>query len=275
LVEYSGQRRPPRFPARGPVFERLSHRTGWAWDGNLYYGTDDNVLIEGKDSMKYVVSHHERLLPFRGQLNYNSFDHELAGHVIEKLTGSPRTELTTERPPRSGVQGSDNGLGGASGGMRTYANDSFKFYRALLNAGNHQFAKGTTLPGALALAIFIPDTESALLALTNSLALNDIPDWVGQQLVLEELQDVPVRNDYIKAAETRATGALQWYPSTIDELKKAQKNGTSPRNAKDYIDTYWDQERLFQIKLTGDGGALFLGFSRSGLRKMATGSLPK
>jgi hypothetical protein len=58
-----------------------------------------------------------------------------------------------------------------------------------------------SLPGALAAVILIPDTESAIVILTNSLSLNDTPDWIGQ-LILEEVLDVPERNDYIRAAES-------------------------------------------------------------------------
>lgn len=58
-----------------------------------------------------------------------------------------------------------------------------------------------SLPGALAAVILIPDTESAIVVLSNSLSLNDTPDWVGQ-LILEEVLEVPERNDYIRAAES-------------------------------------------------------------------------
>ena len=50
------------------------------------------------------------------------------------------------------------------------------------------------MPGALAAVNLIPETESAIVVLSNSLALNDTPDWVGQ-LVLEELLDASERND--------------------------------------------------------------------------------
>lgn len=36
------------------------------WADTLYIGTDKNVLIPGKDSLKYLNSL-TRLLPFRGQ----------------------------------------------------------------------------------------------------------------------------------------------------------------------------------------------------------------
>lgn len=36
-----------------------------------------------------------------------------------------------------------------------------------------------SLPGALATVNLIPDSESAIIILTNSLTRNDMPDWVG------------------------------------------------------------------------------------------------
>lgn len=70
-----------------------------------------------------------------------------------------------------------------------------------------------SLPGALSIVILLPDTNSVIIVLSNSLALNDVPDWVGQ-LVLEELLEVPAleRNDYIKAARTSVAENLKWYP---------------------------------------------------------------
>ena len=35
------------------IADLLCHRTGMAWGDNLYIGTDNNVLIPGKDSLKY------------------------------------------------------------------------------------------------------------------------------------------------------------------------------------------------------------------------------
>jgi hypothetical protein len=61
-----------------------------------------------------------------------------------------------------------------------------------------------SLPGALSLIMLLPDTESAIVITSNALALDDVPDWVGQ-MVLEEFLEVPAveRNDYIAAAKPR------------------------------------------------------------------------
>ncbi|KAF2790171.1 hypothetical protein K505DRAFT_251768, partial [Melanomma pulvis-pyrius CBS 109.77] len=69
-----------------------------------------------------------------------------------------------------------------------------------------------SLPGALSISILLPGTKSAIVISSNALALNDVPNRVGQ-LVLEEFLQVPAseRNDYIKAAEISRAENLKWY----------------------------------------------------------------
>ncbi|XMA14379.1 hypothetical protein WAI453_007170 [Rhynchosporium graminicola] len=115
-----------------------------------------------------------------------------------------------------------------------------------------------SLPGALSIVILLPESQSAIFVTTNSLALNDVPDWIGQ-LFLEALLEVPsaARNDYIKAAEKTRAENLKWYPNLIQELKQAQENGTSPRNFEDYAGTYWDKYGIFKIIVTVQEGKLY------------------
>lgn len=349
------------------IADLLSHRTGMSWGDNLYHGTNNNFLISGKDSMKYLNSQ-LAVLPFRGQFAYNNIPYELAGHIIEKLTGSPWSDVVTSRiteplgltrtsfqtPPSAVdnvakcyntlddgtptpiccVKAGDDRFGGPSGGIRTCVNDLLKLYSVFLASANDQFASGTTstrdsplkqvnhlmaakipihqatrgevsygfgwarvqlpgpmgdigcnpplmpdgmpvvgkggpsrliiyhqgsFPGALAAVNLIPDTESAIIVLTNSLSLNDTPDWVGQ-LVLEELLEVPERNDYVKAAEASVAENAKWYSTTVEELQREQNKGTSPRNLVDYVGTYWDPVHVFKIEVSLEQGTLYWSF---------------
>ena len=346
------------------IADLLCHRTGMSWGDNLYYGTNNNVLISGKDSMKYLNSQMP-LLPFRGQFSYNNLPYELAGHIIENLTGLAWSEVLTSRiieplglqrttfrtPPTNiknvakcyntlddgtptpirCVAAGDDGFGGPSGSIRTCVQDLLKLYSVFLTSANDQFASGTTstkgsplkqvnhllsakipmnqptlressygfgwarvqlpgsmgavgfnpdlmpdgmpvvgkgvpsklviyhqgsLPGTLAAVNLIPDTESAIVILTNSLSLNDTPDWVGQ-LVLEELLEVPEKNDYIKAAETSVAENAKWYPTTVKELQKGLKKGLAPRSLDDYVGTYWDAPHVFKIVVFTDEDKLY------------------
>lgn len=113
-------------------------------------------------------------------------------------------------------------------------------------------------PGALSLNMLLPDIESVIVISSNALALNDVPDWVGQ-LVLEELLEVPEseRNDYVSAGKTSAAVNLKWYPNLIKELQEAQKNGTSSRELETYVGTYWDPIRIFKITVTVENDELY------------------
>ena len=68
------------------IADLLCHRTGMSWGDNYYISTEKNVIIPGKDGMKYLNSQ-EPILPFRGQFQYNNLPYELAGCVVEKLSG--------------------------------------------------------------------------------------------------------------------------------------------------------------------------------------------
>ena len=113
----------------------------------------------------------------------------------------------------------------------------------------------SSLPGALAAMNQIPETESAIVVLSNSLALNYVSDWVGQ-LVLEELLRASERNDYIKAVESSVAENAKWFSTTMKGLEKEQKKGTVPRNLEEYTGTYWDAIHVFKIDVFVEEGVL-------------------
>lgn len=108
-----------------------------------------------------------------------------------------------------------------------------------------------SMPGTLAIVILLPNTNSAIVVLTNTLALTDVADWVGQ-LVLEEILGVPqsARPDIISLAKTTIAENLKWYPDIISQLEKERKNGTSPKELHHYVGTYWDDIHVFKIVVT-------------------------
>ena len=90
------------------------------------------------------------------------------------------------------------------------------FVRAMPTAGRGSEETTMYHQGSLARytssLFLIPDTESAVVVLTNSISLNDCADWVGQ-LILEALLDVEERNDYVKYAKESADAHLARYPA--------------------------------------------------------------
>lgn len=343
------------------VTDILSHQTGMSI-GNYYLGSDNNNLIPIENSMKFI-SDQQPTNPFRAQFEYNNLGYELAGHIIDRTSGTTWAEMLKRRifqplgmertflhdptgkvynvatsyntlddgmPTKiHTVKATEDSFGGASAGALTCVKDLLKLYKAFLHAANDQFATGKTstpnselkqvnhlfsanipmhppsfreasyalgwgrvqlpgtmgdiginfplmpsgvpvvgkgcsqlvifrqgsMSGALAAVSLLPETNSAIVVLTNSLALNDCPDWVGQ-LVLEELLGVTDKNDYVRAAETSVAETLNWYPNVLRELQKEQKPNTSPRSLDEYTGVYWNAIRAMKIVVTLDNEVL-------------------
>ena len=79
--------------------------------------------------------------------------------------------------------------------------------------------------GATSFIMTLPETESALLILTNTMAFNDAVGWIGQRSVTT-LLDSPVRHNYVHLASVSTDHALQRYA----ELGQRVENGRGLRD---------------------------------------------
>lgn len=113
-----------------------------------------------------------------------------------------------------------------------------------------------SLPGALSATLLVPESETVIVVMSNSLALYDAPDWVGQ-LILEEILDVPEKNDYVAAATASAAKTLEWFPSVKEELRQKQKQNTSSKPLETCIGTYWNAIHTMKIVVTIEKGELY------------------
>ncbi|KAK8122854.1 hypothetical protein PG984_011524 [Apiospora sp. TS-2023a] len=115
-----------------------------------------------------------------------------------------------------------------------------------------------SVPGLLSFAALVPGTNSAIVVLSNSLALTDVADWVGQ-LVLQELLNVPDTHkaNIMDCAKATMVENLKWYPRIVECLEKGRTDGTSPRDLDEYVGTYWDDIHVFKIVVTLEAGTLF------------------
>lgn len=113
-------------------------------------------------------------------------------------------------------------------------------------------------PGVLAAVNLLPESQTAIVVLSNTLALNDCADWIGQ-LVLESLLDVKDKNDYLQIAKNTVAQALAWYPAMFRELR--ENRGTEfPRNPHDYVGVYYNAPRTVHIDVTLDRQQLSIAF---------------
>lgn len=118
-----------------------------------------------------------------------------------------------------------------------------------------------SMPGNLAAVNLLPDSQGAIIVLTNSLALNDTADWLGQ-LYLEAYLGVDKRNDYVALAEETAVAAREWYPNVASELQRHKTPGTSsPRDLSEYTGAFHNDARTMMISIfISQAGDLQLSF---------------
>ncbi|KAH6989933.1 beta-lactamase/transpeptidase-like protein [Ilyonectria destructans] len=367
----------PGFQPRDETLEKLttladlfSHRSGMSSCGNLVMGSEGNILISRDDCLQVV--NNQVLVPAQlGSFAYNSTAYDLCGEAIENLSGSSmddfirahifnplgmeRTFLTSPPDDIDDVSKSynalddatpvripspklgDNGVGGASGGLRSCASDLIRLYSSFLTSFNHEFetdqtstpgsplkqvshlmsakvpmfkttrnevsyglgwarvqlpntlghiglngrlmprgmpvvGRGVpsqlvlyhqgTLPGALAVVLLVPETESVILVMSNCLSLTDAPDWVSQ-MVLEVVLGVPTleRIDFLRYAESSIAANLQWHSCIISGLEQGRSGAMNPHMAlKMYVGTYIDDSGIFTNIVTLENGKLSWAF---------------
>src|SRR3569833_2572680 len=159
------------------ISDILSHRSGMSWTDNLVIGTENNILIASNDGLKFV-NKQTRLLPFRAGFSYNNLQYDLAGYVIEELSGQSWFDFVQSRildplgldrtflkaPPvgTSDVatcynarddattvpvpcpKAGNDWFAGPSGGARSCVRDLLKLYRAFSNSFKDQLSRGST-----------------------------------------------------------------------------------------------------------------------------------
>lgn len=98
----------------------------------------------------------------------------------------------------------------------------------------------------------LPETPSAIVVLTNTSALNDCADWVGQ-LILETLMNVEEPQVCMEWARDSAAHALTWHTRLKRELEKHRIPNTSPRDLEQYVGTYINKTELIKLVVTHEG----------------------
>ncbi|KAF7512246.1 hypothetical protein GJ744_001814 [Endocarpon pusillum] len=116
-----------------------------------------------------------------------------------------------------------------------------------------------SLVGATSFVMMLPETESAVLVLTNTMAINDAADWIGQLLV-ETLLDCPSPHDYVHLASVSADRALKKYAELSQKVEEGRMCGGPDRALSDYVGSYIDFGGLFRIKVVESDNGLEMLF---------------
>ncbi|KAK3984501.1 beta-lactamase/transpeptidase-like protein [Cladorrhinum sp. PSN332] len=115
-----------------------------------------------------------------------------------------------------------------------------------------------SLVGATAFVMLLPETESAVVVLTNTMAHNDAADWIGQLLAETLLAEGPTssNNDYVLLAEASKRRALEMYAELTRKIDEGRTTGGPPRPLRDFVGRYVGFGGVYEIKIveTDDGG---------------------
>ncbi|KAK3987536.1 beta-lactamase/transpeptidase-like protein [Cladorrhinum sp. PSN332] len=129
-----------------------------------------------------------------------------------------------------------------------------------------------SIVGATHFVMMLPETDSAVIVLTNTTARNDAADWIGQLLVetlLAKGSPLP-RNDYVKLAKDSMKAASDRYLGIEKEIKKGQISGGPKRPLGDYVGRYVGFGGAYCIEIADNGdGELKILFQ--GLRTQSHG----
>ena len=116
-----------------------------------------------------------------------------------------------------------------------------------------------SLVGATPFVMLLPETESAVLVLTNTMAINDAADWIGQTLV-GTLLESPSRNDYVALASASVDRAFKKYTELTLSVGKERECDGPQRSLSDYVGSYVGIGGLYQINVVENEGNLDVVF---------------
>lgn len=112
--------------------------------------------------------------------------------------------------------------------------------------------------------ILLPETNSAIIVLVNTLANQDPADWIGQAF-LEALLGVPEPHDFVQLAEEARDTHTTLFPKMHQALTKGRKRGTFTRSLHCYEGQFENAVGTFIMDIYVLEGELYL--SLNGYRK--------
>ena len=114
------------------------------------------------------------------------------------------------------------------------------------------FGQGS-YPGFLSSAILLEDPETVIVVLTNSLALNDAAEWIGQ-LILEEVLDISKKTDFVALAEKSASSYLSKFAEAEKKMAAQPDPDATPKPLQHYVGDYHNSlhNSFIRVVLTND-----------------------
>lgn len=116
-----------------------------------------------------------------------------------------------------------------------------------------------SMPGSFAGVNLFPETESAIVVLTNTTPLCDLSDWMTQ-LLTQTLFDFPEKVDLVPWVKRTAEAELGWYARTTVEMKRNRNSEPPTRDLSKYVGIFVNKAETFFIEIVQRGDKLLLLF---------------
>ncbi|CAD6579656.1 MAG: hypothetical protein ASARMPREDX12_009328 [Alectoria sarmentosa] len=129
----------------------------------------------------------------------------------------------------------------------------------LVNAPLILYQSGSMV-GYQSSAILIPNTNSAIVVLSNTLANQHAADWIAQA-VLEALLDVPHPTDFVALAREAAAENAMLFSYMHQVLVAKRVLGTTCRGFDSYVGVYENTIKTFTIEVFSSEAGLGLSFN--------------
>ncbi|KPM41178.1 hypothetical protein AK830_g5398 [Neonectria ditissima] len=96
-----------------------------------------------------------------------------------------------------------------------------------------------------------PETETVIVLLSNAVAINDGPDWIGH-LIMQTLFNDSIKHGYVALARQTLDFGLDAYTRIQGEFEAELVNQTfhQPKSLDAYVGMYYNQVRTFFMGIT-------------------------
>jgi hypothetical protein len=102
-----------------------------------------------------------------------------------------------------------------------------------------------------------PETDTAIVLLSNAVALNDGPGWIGH-LIMQALFNDPVKYDFVQLAKDTANTARNVIPAVEAQLEKERGNVAAPKSLHKYVGKYYNKVKTFCMHITEKEGVSWM-----------------
>jgi CubicO group peptidase (beta-lactamase class C family) len=123
------------------------------------------------------------------------------------------------------------------------------------NPGKSVLHHNGNLVGMLSSVHLIPETESAVIVMSNSLPFTDPTDWVGQ-LIVETVFGEPNPQDYAELSRQAKAGGFKKFEDVRKSLEENKTDKPPSGDLEAYAGTYYNSIKNFKLEVTVDSSEL-------------------